>query len=187
MRAPQRSEDLPGGDVRSGARKMSTILSSDGKYRYRLEREWDMFNKLRVCFIMLNPSTADAERDDPTIRRCISFAKRWGYGGLIVVNLYAFRATDPSKLWKLSAADALGPLNVTHVALALEDCDRAIAAWGAYAPPPAIADLLRSTKRLVEAFVPRTKHGHPRHPLYVRGDAETEEYELSALPSAVAP
>ena len=65
-------------------------LSACGKYRYRLSRIWDDKKPL-VLFIMLNPSTADAEQDDPTIRRCIAFAKNWGYGGFMAGNLFAFR------------------------------------------------------------------------------------------------
>jgi hypothetical protein len=74
------------------------VFSADGRYRYRLTR--DLGGKTTVTFIMLNPSTADANLDDPTIRRCKGFAKDWGYGRLIIVNLFAFRATDPRDMWK---------------------------------------------------------------------------------------
>ena len=158
---------------------MSAIISSDGLYRYRLDREWDLFNRSKVCFIMLNPSTADAESDDPTIRRCMGFAKYWGFGGLIVVNLYAFRATDPRRLKGLAVEAAIGPYNREYVDEALADCDRAIAAWGNHRPPNVIADALRCTERNIEAFVPLTKKGWPRHPLYVASDAATEEYKLA--------
>ena len=75
----------------------SAILSADRKYRYVLTRIWDE-TKPTVVFIGLNPSTADEEVDDKTIRKCIGYAKRWGYGKLIMVNLFAFRSTDPSML-----------------------------------------------------------------------------------------
>lgn len=73
------------------------VISDDGRYRYRLWRTWAP-ELPRMAWIMLNPSTADAEVDDPTIRRCVGFAKREGCGGIEVVNLYAYRSTDPSVL-----------------------------------------------------------------------------------------
>src|SRR5262245_19133112 len=88
------------------------LISPCGLYRYWLTRTWD--NSLRrVCWVMLNPSTADAEQDDPTIRRCVGFARSWGAGGIIVVNLFAFRASDPKAL--LRAADPVGPDNDGHI------------------------------------------------------------------------
>lgn len=77
--------------------KKSAILSDDRKYRYSLSRVWDE-SKNKVMFIGLNPSTADETEDDPTIRRCINFAKSWGYVGLEMTNLFAFRATAPKDM-----------------------------------------------------------------------------------------
>ena len=152
----------------------SAVLSECGLYRYRLERRWA--DGPKALFIMLNPSTADAEKDDPTIRRCISFAKREGCGGLIVVNLFAFRATEPDAL--LLADDPIGPDNPGALAAAVADCDGPlIAAWGAW--PGARA----AGEAVVRKLGPRarclglTKAGSPRHPLYVAGDAP-----LIALP-----
>jgi hypothetical protein len=87
-----------------------------GAYRYALWRVWDG-NRPPLVFVMLNPSIADAERDDPTIRRCLGFACAWGYGALTVVNLFALRATCPHTLRR--AADPVGPDNDEHLRAAL--------------------------------------------------------------------
>lgn len=106
---------------------MSAIFGGkDNEYRYQLTREWG--DGPRVLWVMLNPSTADAEKDDPTIRRCIGFSKAWGYGGLTVCNLFAFRATDPKKL--RGVIDPIGPENDRHIFEASSVADMTIAAWG---------------------------------------------------------
>jgi hypothetical protein len=132
-----------------------------------------------ATFIMLNPSTADANLDDPTIRRCIGFAKSWGCHGLLVVNLYALRAHNPRRLWE--ASDPVGPKNDTY----LENyIDRAlwlkwplVAAWGANAKPDRVAQVLALARcgampgeESLQALGV-TKSGAPRHPLYLRADA----------------
>lgn len=88
------------------------LLSEDGRYRYRLWRLWDELAPV-MTWVMLNPSTADAEVDDPTIRKCIGFAKQHHYGGIVVVNLFAYRATDPKELGKVK--DPVGPENDQHI------------------------------------------------------------------------
>src|SRR5688572_12557148 len=97
----------------SGAR-----FSECGTYRYVLWRQWNEVNG-DVAFVGLNPSTADDEKDDPTIRRCIGFAKRWGYGGVVMLNLFAYRATRPDAMWAARVADAdiVGPQNDAHIRL----------------------------------------------------------------------
>lgn len=92
--------------------KTGAIFSDDTVYRYALWRVWDDSLPL-VLFVMLNPSTADAELDDPTIRRVVGFAKAWGYGGAVVVNLFGFRATSPKVL--KTAADPVGPDNDRYI------------------------------------------------------------------------
>jgi hypothetical protein len=146
----------------------SAIISDDGRYRYLLTREWTQ-GAPKLTFVMLNPSTADAREDDPTIRRCIGFAKREGFGGIRVVNLYAFRATDPKIM--LREIDPVGPANDTHITGACLD-RHVIAAWGANAAPHRVKEVLRildrARARLFSLGV--TSSGAPRHPLYVKGD-----------------
>lgn len=164
----------------------SAVLSECGTYRYRLERTWDP-SRRAVGFVMLNPSTADAETDDPTLRRCQSFARAWGYGRLVVVNLYALRSTDPKALWK--HPDPVGPDNGWHLGGGLlrepdvwnyADLrpERIVAAWGANARREEV-DRFRGTLRNFYASaycLGTTKDGHPRHPLYVRGDTPLQPW-----------
>src|SRR5580765_5070589 len=118
-------------------------ISPDGKYRYLLSREYEdgMFGT--VLFVMLNPSTADATKDDATIRRCVGFTKRWGYSTLEVVNLFAFRATHPRDLWK--ADDPVGPDNDVTISDAVRRAQLIVAAWGVCRYPRAM-DVLRVLK-----------------------------------------
>jgi hypothetical protein len=125
---------------------------------------------------MLNPSTADATTDDPTIRRCIGFARREGMGRLVVVNLFAYRATKPENLRRVTRDVARGPLNVQHVDDAISEVGLyggiLIAAWGAAPPRPRInVERLARTHRVPIVCLGHTSGGDPRHPLYVRGDA----------------
>lgn len=108
----------------------SAILSTCGTYRYSLTRDWN--DQLpHVVFIMLNPSIADASVDDPTIRKCIGFATRSGFGSLGVVNLFAYRATDPNDLKRMDRP--VGPDNDRHIERAVLYADRIVCAWGANA------------------------------------------------------
>lgn len=108
-------------------RKYATI-SKCGTYRYWLERCWVDEGKDFLNFIMLNPSTADAEKDDATIRRCVGLAKQWDYGGIHVVNLFALRATNPDALY--SHADPVGPENDEFIQASLLSAPLTIVAWG---------------------------------------------------------
>lgn len=148
-------------------------ISEDGRYRYTLLRRWSATNTSIVTFLMLNPSTADADKDDPTIRRCTGFAKDWGYGGLHVINLYAYRTAYPVALWmaKKDRIDIVGPKNnlkiVQHAKMAHEQGWPLVAAWGASAKDPE-----RIQTVLGLPYVARTlqclgvsKTGQPRHPL----------------------
>lgn len=148
----------------------AAVLSADGLYRYRLTRTWDEESPV-LAWVMLNPSTADATADDPTIRRCVGFARTWGYGGIVVVNLFACRATDPEQIGRF--ADPIGPDNDAHlVDVARQHCT--IAAWGASVPhywrhrPPAIVAQLQEADVALH-HMGLTKNGSPRHPLYLAG------------------
>lgn len=147
-------------------------LSDDGLYRYRLNRIWgDPQHLLR--FIMLNPSTADALIDDPTIRRCIGFARALKFDGITVLNLYAFRATKPADLWR--AAETTGgrrnDLALRNTLISAQEQEApVIAAWGTNAKPDRVAWLasLPGAEQLHALSI--TKAGAPGHPLYLPGD-----------------
>lgn len=138
-------------------------LSPDGMYRYELTRKWACRGDV-VTFVMLNPSTADAMKDDPTIRRCIGFARREGFSGLCVVNLYAFRATNPRELEH--QLDPVGPWNEDYVNNAITAGQAVVAAWGAH-PMAARGNWkwLRGTPRPVYTLGQK-----PNHPLYLPAD-----------------
>ena len=151
------------------------VLSDCGLYRYRLWRRWGSGD--RMAWIMLNPSTADADVDDPTIRRCMGFARREGYDGIEVVNLYALRATKPKHL--LDHPDPEGYENQWHWSNVLPDpgVGMIVAAWGAggstqLRPSLALADW--DLAELCVMCLGKTSKGDPRHPLYVRADQPFE-------------
>jgi len=153
-------------------------ISDCGRYRYSLEREWSKAPPMVFC--MLNPSTADASVDDPTIRRCIGFAKREGCGGIYVVNLFAYRATNPADL--RSAGDPFGPENAEEIGAAMTWAAVGgpfVAAWGAN--PAARHGRAYITER-ARAFgikvycLGKTKAGAPMHPLYLPGNADLQVY-----------
>jgi hypothetical protein len=143
----------------------------DGPYRYLLWRRWA--DAASLLFVMLNPSTADAERDDPTIRRCIGFARAWGFGAVEVVNLFAWRATYPRELRR--ARDPIGPDNDRVILEAAARNQAIIAAWGNHG---AFGERDRQVAALLAPFGARclgarTSGGAPRHPLYVRATVAT--------------
>lgn len=138
-------------------------LSHDRRYRYRLSRLWA--DGLRVTFVMLNPSTADETADDPTLRRCLGFARTLGFSGLDIVNLYALRATDPRELWKVD--DPVGPENNRYLEEAGASREPLVAAWGGHAKNVRVQEVLAipGFDRLTCLRV--TKMGYPSHPLYL--------------------
>lgn len=151
---------------------MSAILSPCGTYRYVLTRQIQQAMKHdKPClFVMLNPSTADAELDDPTIRRCIGFAKRELCTELTVVNLYALRATNPQELFNYP--DTCGPDNNHHFIEQVrkhEGVGIIIAAWGAHKAVH-YAHVHKILRRENTVCLGKTAAGHPRHPLYVKAD-----------------
>jgi len=157
------------------------IISYCRLYRYQLWRTWDP-HLPRCAFVMLNPSTADAHDDDPTIRRCVGFAKSWGFGGIFVVNVFAFRATKPADLRK--AADPVGPHNGKALVTVARACSRVVVAWGAacrWRGRPLSDRQALTIIRGCQVGEPvlclgKTKAGFPRHPLYVKGNTVPLEY-----------
>jgi hypothetical protein len=143
------------------------LFDPTGRYRYALERRWAPGGR-RLAFILLNPSTADGERDDPTVRRCIGFARRWGFSSLEVVNLFALRATQPAAL--RGAADPVGPENDGHLLAAAGRADRVVLAWGIHGKwrgrEGEVLRLLRESRRGLSCLG-LTREGHPRHVLYL--------------------
>lgn len=160
-----------------------------GLYRYELRRDWSAEPSPNggVCWIMLNPSTAagvDAQGkpiNDPTIRKCIGFTERLGHKALTVVNLFAYRATDPKQLavQRKAGVDIVGPSNSTFIYNAAMRASLVICAWGAYdgvdvrAREQAVWDLIPKTKPLWCLGV--SKRGRPRHPLML-------SYETTLIP-----
>jgi hypothetical protein len=139
-------------------------------YRYEFHRDWDDEAKRRVVWVLLNPATGDTDgKQRPTLGRCIKWSQAWGYSGLTIVNLFAFRATKPRDL--LTAADPVGPENDATLRRVARDAERVVAAWGAHGRllgrGQHVADLLPHALCLGH-----TKRDEPRHPLYVPGDAE---------------
>lgn len=147
---------------------MTAKISECGKYRYLLTRPATAQSERGTAlFVMLNPSTADSDVDDPTIRRCRGFAEQWGCNGIVVANLYAYRATNPKELKKPD--DPIGPENDRHLhKLALEFED-VVFAWGSNAPADRaaqVADIFQRYGRRIWCLG-ATKAGAPRHPLYI--------------------
>ena len=145
------------------------VFDATHAYRYRLSRVWDSALPT-ACFIMLNPSVADALVDDPTIRRCIGFARTWGYGALDVVNLFAYRATEPRVLAEV--ADPVGPMNDAHILRALGGSALVVVAWGCHGSLRGRADDVAALLGVREHVhhLGWTRDGQPRHPLYLRKD-----------------
>ena len=135
-------------------------------YRYTLHRIWNEALP-PAMFIGLNPSTADEVKNDPTVRRCINFAIAWGYGGLIMTNIFALRSTDPNGLTRIG--DPVGPRNDYWLKRSHAQAGVVVAAWGIWGQ-------LQGRGAHVRALLPKlqclgtTKGGDPRHPLYLRGD-----------------
>lgn len=146
------------------------IISPCGLYRYHLWRVWDDCLPV-LCYVMQNPSTADAVDNDPTITRCIGFAKRDGFGGISVRNVFALRATDEKEL--LSHPDPVGPNNADHLAhaRAVSMMTRLVVAWGERLGGQKLARHYTEAANLLLPQKPYclgiNKSGEPKHPLYL--------------------
>ncbi len=141
----------------------SAIISEDTRYRYELRRIWQTKTGL-VAWVMLNPSTADANVDDPTIRRCMGYTARWGYGGMIIVNLFALRSTNSNNLYR--STQPIGQDNDQYIIRASDEAAMTIAAWGDKGEYLKRDEFIMSI--LVEPYyLALTKKGNPCHPLYL--------------------
>lgn len=164
----------------------SAAISECGRYRYALSRAWG--EGPRALFIMLNPSTADSSEDDPTLLACVDFSKRWGFAGVDLVNLFAWRSSEPMDL--LTARDPVGPWNDVTLNAALGDkrIGRVVAAWGT-SSKKALRDRIEARAFAVRTIIRRgpardvrclgtTKDGKPRHPLYIARELAPAPYPV---------
>jgi hypothetical protein len=151
----------------------------EGPYRYVLWREWDP-EQPRVLWILLNPSTATATEEDPTLRRLIAFSRSWNYGSLAVVNLFSLRATQPSELAR--AVDPIGPKTDEHIRRAISGAGQIVLGWGALGNlrgrDLTLFELLQQANRTA-CCLGFTSQGAPRHPLYIRREAPLVPYPVT--------
>ncbi|MEO0693476.1 MAG: DUF1643 domain-containing protein [Pseudomonadota bacterium] len=142
------------------------VYSECERYRYSLTRTWG--GDRHALFVMLNPSTATEQQNDPTVERCERRARALGFGAFTVCNIFAWRETDPHKMRR--AVDPIGPGNDDAITVACAAADMIICAWGTHGAHlnrgAAVEALMRGTKRPLH-HLGLTKDGHPRHPLYI--------------------
>lgn len=160
---------------RDGELHRTAVFSPCRTWRYTLERCWDA-GGASLLFVLLNPSTADAEKDDPTNRRGMAFARRWGFGSLVFVNLFAFRSPHP-KVMK-EASEPVGPENDRHIVAQAAVAGRIVLAWGNHGSYLGrdldVLDMLADYDLWCFG---RTNAGQPKHPLYLRADTEIEPWK----------
>jgi hypothetical protein len=154
-------------------RRRGAVLSDDREYRYRLRRCWDVTDPI-VAFVMLNPSTADETADDPTVRRCIGYAKEWGYGTLLVGNLFALRTPNPDDL--TDHPRPVGPQNDAWLRRIATEADRVVAAWGANGDIMGRGEVVAKQLDSELHALDTTRDGHPVHPLYQPAGIDPEPY-----------
>lgn len=158
--------------------RKDAIISECGKYRYRLTRVWDKALPI-MGWVMLNPSTADASEDDPTIRKCCHYAKRDGFGGIEVVNMFAWRATDPRELKRVS--DPYGRENTDYIE-SMDVNQRVVVAWGG---KPVLVKAIDALHNLDCYCLGVNQDGSPRHPLYLPADCPLTPWSLSDFAGAI--
>lgn len=156
------------------------VFDDQRLYRYMLTREWGLAQDA-VCWVMLNPSTADANADDATIRRCAGFTRSWGYDKVVVVNLFAWRAVSPLSLIHAHSKgkDIVGPSNDEIVLREASAARRVVCAWGSLGTLAGRGELVRA--RLRAAYIELYNLGHtvnaqPRHPLYLRAEEQARPW-----------
>lgn len=135
------------------------------KYRYKLWRTWGKGEY--VAFVGLNPSTADEVDNDPTVRRCINFAKTWGFDGLLMLNIFGFRSTDPAGLKTID--DPVGPGNDQALITGSQQAGLTVAAWGTHG---GYLNRHDNVLKLLDNlhYLKLTQGGYPNHPLYLKAD-----------------
>ncbi len=168
------------------------IISSCGQFRYHLHRQWDVW-KSQMLFVMLNPSTADADQDDATIRRCVNFAAAHGHGSIEVVNLFAYRATDPAELRR--AGFPVGPATDDWITAAAEQASESggsvCVAWGAHAAHEKANARVQQVMPLLRAagVEPQclriTRSGYPQHPLMLPSSCRLMPFSAEAIEQAM--
>lgn len=156
------------------------IFDQSEAYRYTLGRKWGDGNR-RVCFCLLNPSTADASVLDPTLTRCYGYAKRWGFDAMDVTNVFALRSTDPKGLRDVE--DPIGPLNDEHILKLAQEADLVVVGWGTHAwlnhRHSRVMELLSDVCEMTCLGI--TKDGYPKHPLYLRKDLEPVRFDAAMV------
>ncbi len=186
---------LAGDDLPADLPDLPAFFSSCRRYRYWLARDFGGGERGPAVFVLHNPSTADATADDPTIRRCIGYARRWGCRRMIAVNRFAVRGTDPGIVF--AGADPVGRLNdaaIARAAAVAADGSIIVAAWGAFGVnaaqrricrhrAEAVAELLAGTELHVLGL---TLDGQPCHPLYQKADARPQRWRPAATPPTPA-
>ena len=162
---------------------MTAVFSPCRVWRYELHRHWA--DGLCVGFLMFNPSTADETLDDPTIRKCRGFAERWGYGSMVILNLFGIRGSDPKIVSRVS--DPVGPMNDYHIVKALSGCSELIAAWGcgshmkgwnAGRPLRVIRKIQADCFGLSIRCLGYSQDGSPRHPLMLAYSTERRDFAM---------
>jgi hypothetical protein len=154
------------------------IFSEDRKFRYELTRKWGSADPHRLLFIMLNPSIADEQVDDPTQRRCRGFAKSLGFDGYTVANIFALVSTDPTKLQR--ASNIIGVENDAYLNLLHSISDMTIAAWGTWGKILSRGTLVARSLSVIKPLMclGQNKDGSPKHPLYLRHDVTPRNFKF---------
>ena len=166
-------------DLGIGWRHQSATFSEHRRYRYSLVRRKGGGGpgKRWVTFCMLNPSTADEKKNDPTVRRCIGYADRWGFDALTIVNIFALRSTDPKQLYKDD--DPIGDANDRCIIRGCYDAEFVVCAWGAHGTfknrGNDVIELLRRENYELRRLG-LTKAKQPKHPLYLRADTKPQGF-----------
>ncbi len=184
--APKPTPTGSGGSARSGGQQMGPAITCEfsrcRRYRYVWELTWNPARR-SCAFIGLNCSTADETGPDPTVRRCVNFAKNWGYGSLTMLNLFAFRATDPRNM--KAASDPIGPDNDgwlrRRTRLVVDAGGIIVAAWGTHGTfmgrAGEVVTMLRHREGIPLYCLSKTKTGEPAHPLYLKGDLKPQRWD----------